>query len=116
MARRVTLQDPTTAIKYLREDGGVILTNFSTIDDVEKVNADAAPYIDAILKDVRPQNCITTHRRNHKEAACTEIPTARNNKMHAAVRSKYDSSREVAPTARVPPDHQLLPPHRVDTI
>lgn len=55
MARRVSLHDPTTAIKYLREDGGVILTNFSTIDDLEKVNADAALYIDAIVKDVRAQ-------------------------------------------------------------
>ena len=56
MARRVTLHDPTTAIKYLQEDGGVILTNFSTIDDLDKVNADSAPFIDAIVKDVRLQN------------------------------------------------------------
>ena len=98
MARRVALHDPTTAIKYLREDGGVILTNFSTIDDLEKVNADAAPFIDAILKDVRPQNGSITHRRNRKSfvhhniAACTKFPTTRNHKMHATVWSKYYSS------------------------
>lgn len=55
MARRASLHDPTTVIKYLEEDGGVILTNFTTIDDLERVSADASPYIDAILKGVSPQ-------------------------------------------------------------
>ena len=54
MARRASLHDPTTVINYLEEDGGVILTDFTTIDDLEMVSADAAPYIDAILKDVSP--------------------------------------------------------------
>ena len=122
MARRVTLHDPATAIKYLREDGGVILTNFSTIDDLEKVNADAAPFIDAIVKDVRPQNCGATHRRNrkgfihHHDTACEKFPTTRNNEVYAAVRSKHYSSREVAPTTRIPSDNQSLPTYRIDPI
>lgn len=55
MARRVPLNDPATIIRYIEEDGGVILTGFSSIDDVQKVNADAAPYINAILEDVCSQ-------------------------------------------------------------
>ena len=53
MARRVPLNSPDEAIRCLEEDGGVILTGFSSIADVEKVNADTAPYIDDIAKDVR---------------------------------------------------------------
>lgn len=52
MARRVPLNDPATIIRCIEEDGGVILTGFSSIADVQKVNADAAPYINAILEDV----------------------------------------------------------------
>lgn len=52
MARRVPLSDPATIIRYMEEDGGVILTGFSSIAEVQKVNADAAPYIDTILEDV----------------------------------------------------------------
>lgn len=52
MARRVPLHDPTTVIRYLEEDGGVILTDFSSIADIQTVNDDAAPYIHAILEDV----------------------------------------------------------------
>ncbi len=52
MARRVPLSDPATIIRYIEEDGGVILTGFSSVADVQNVNADAAPYINAILEDV----------------------------------------------------------------
>lgn len=52
MARRVPLNDPATIIRYIEEDGGVILTGFSSVADVQNVNADAAPYINAILEDV----------------------------------------------------------------
>lgn len=52
MARRISLTNPDRAIEILKEDGGVILTGFAKAEDVEKVNADAAPYIDAIIKDV----------------------------------------------------------------
>ena len=52
MARRVSLNDPDLAIKIIKEDGGVILTDFTTTALVEQVNADAAPYINAIVKEV----------------------------------------------------------------
>lgn len=52
MARRVSLHDPTAVIRYIEEDGGVILTGFASIADVQTVNADAAPYINAILENV----------------------------------------------------------------
>lgn len=52
MARRVSLNDPDLAIKIIEEDGGVILTDFTTTTLVEQVNADAAPYINAIVKEV----------------------------------------------------------------
>ncbi len=52
MARRVPLTDPDRAIQILEEDGGVIVTGFSSIADVDKVNAEATPYINAIVEDV----------------------------------------------------------------
>ena len=55
MARRVPLNDVETAIKIIEQDGGVILTGFSNIVDVEKVNSDAAPFIAAIQAEVSSQ-------------------------------------------------------------
>ena len=52
MPRRVPLHNIETAIETIKEDGGVILTDFSTVADVEKVNRDAAPYISEIKADV----------------------------------------------------------------
>ena len=52
MARRVSLHDVKTAIRTIEEDGGVILTGFSTVADVEQVNKDALPYISAIKANV----------------------------------------------------------------
>ena len=52
MARRVALKDTAAVIRSLKEDGGVILTNFSSTEDVERVNADATPYIQKIIDDV----------------------------------------------------------------
>ncbi len=54
MARRVSLHDAETAIKIIEEDGGVILTHFSSTTDVEKVNRDAAPFIAAFKAEVSP--------------------------------------------------------------
>ncbi|KAL9120234.1 MAG: hypothetical protein Q9187_003213 [Circinaria calcarea] len=39
------------AIEAIKEDGGVILTGFSSVEDVQRVNADAASYIDALVDD-----------------------------------------------------------------
>ena len=52
MARRVAFKDTVAVIQSIKEDGGVILTNFSSTEDVESVNADAAPYIQKIIDDV----------------------------------------------------------------
>ncbi len=52
MARRVPLHDVETAIKAIEQDGAVILTDFSSITDVEKVNSDAAPFIAAFKEEV----------------------------------------------------------------
>ena len=63
MARRVPMTDTNTAIQYIGEDGGVILTGFTSVRDVEQVNSDAEPYISAILKDVHneaPQSSTLT--------------------------------------------------------
>ena len=57
MARRVPLSDPETAIKTIEQDGGVILTDFSSIADVEKVNKDVLPFILASKENVRILNC-----------------------------------------------------------
>ena len=53
MARRVPLHDIEKAIKTIEQDGAVILTDFSSITDVKKVNSDAAPFIAAFKEEVR---------------------------------------------------------------
>ena len=52
MVRRVPLADPDAVIQAIEEDGGVILTGFSSAEDVQRVNADAEPYINSIISDV----------------------------------------------------------------
>ena len=52
MAQRVPLHDPESAIKSLSTDGGVILTSFCDPVDIDQVNKDAAPFIQAILSQV----------------------------------------------------------------
>ena len=52
MARRVPVSDPRLAIQAIEESGGVILTGFSSMADVERVNRDAQPFISAIVEDV----------------------------------------------------------------
>ena len=45
--RRVPLSSPEEAIRAIEEDGGVILTNFTTPSGVEEVNNDMAPFMSA---------------------------------------------------------------------
>ena len=52
MAQRVPLDSPEKVIRTIETDGAVILTGFSDVSDVERVSADAAPYIRAILAEV----------------------------------------------------------------
>lgn len=40
MARRVPLDRPEEAIRVVKEDGGVILTGFTSAGQVDKVNQD----------------------------------------------------------------------------
>lgn len=61
--RRAPLHDAELAIQILEEDGGVILTGFSSVADVEAVNADAAPYLAAVMKKAKAKPRIPPHSR-----------------------------------------------------
>ena len=52
MARRAALSDVETVIRIIEEDGGVILQGFSSLEDVQTVNNDAAPYLKVVVDDV----------------------------------------------------------------
>ena len=52
MAQRVPLTFPEAAIAALKADGGVILTGFANLAEIEQVNADAQPHLDEILAKV----------------------------------------------------------------
>lgn len=54
MACQVSLQNPIAAINRLEADGGVILTGFASLEGVEQINADAAPFIHTIIEEVSP--------------------------------------------------------------
>jgi len=43
--RRVSLKDPQLAVEIIKEDGGVILTDFTTPELVEKVNRETTPFL-----------------------------------------------------------------------
>ena len=72
MARRVPLNDVETAIKFIEQDGGVILTEFSKIADVEKVNSDAAPFITAIQAEVSSQVCLRANPLSCRSASLVD--------------------------------------------
>ena len=52
MARRVSLQEPEKACKIVEEDGCCILTDFTSLEDLQQVNADAEPYLQAYHTEV----------------------------------------------------------------
>ena len=54
MARRVSLNEPEEAIKIIKQDGCVILSDFTSLEDLQKVNADAEPYLQAYHTEVAP--------------------------------------------------------------
>lgn len=102
MARRVSLNDPDLAIKIIKEDGGVILTDFTTTALLEQVNADAAPYINAIVKEVIDPSPSTdphpfaqlssknpTNRANSASRAASHA-------RHPAARCYLDAARPLA--------------------
>jgi DNA-directed RNA polymerase alpha subunit len=45
--RRVPLSSPEEAIRAIEKDGGVILTEFTSLSEVEEVNSDMAPFMSA---------------------------------------------------------------------
>ncbi|KAL8726067.1 MAG: hypothetical protein Q9166_006946 [cf. Caloplaca sp. 2 TL-2023] len=67
MARRVSLDDPDAIIQIIKEDGGVVLTDFSDTADVKKVNEDARPYINAILEERM------SHGQPRETTRCTRL-------------------------------------------
>ncbi|KAL9602565.1 MAG: hypothetical protein Q9219_001709 [cf. Caloplaca sp. 3 TL-2023] len=75
MARRVPLDDPDTAIQVLRSDGGVILTGFCDASSVERVNQDARPYLDAIIREVLSQDEDSPFEANSVDPATTARET-----------------------------------------
>ncbi|KAL8802059.1 MAG: hypothetical protein Q9182_004072 [Xanthomendoza sp. 2 TL-2023] len=52
MAQRISLDDPDRVIQAIESDGGVILTGFSDVADVKKVNADATPFLENIIEEI----------------------------------------------------------------
>ena len=63
MPQRVPLSNPQLAIDIIERDGGVILTGFSTVANVEKVNSDAEPFLSEIKAGVRSFLSITEPQR-----------------------------------------------------
>lgn len=62
MACRVPITDVAKAIHCLEEDGGVIVTGFATVEEVNTVNDDAAPYLEAVANEVAPPKmCSARH-------------------------------------------------------
>lgn len=98
MARRVPLNDPDRVIQVIAEDGGVILTGFSSVEDVQKVNDDAAPY----LKAFRAEVGLPSASKNRYERAC--------------IYSRYTKGAETAYSERQAQLHQRLLVARVSLV
>ena len=45
MARRASLARPEEAIKIVEQDGCVVLTDFTSLEDLDRVTADAEPFL-----------------------------------------------------------------------
>ncbi|KAL8819804.1 MAG: hypothetical protein Q9223_001841 [Gallowayella weberi] len=73
MAQRVSLDDPDRVILAVESDGGVILTGFSDVADVKKVNADATPFLEKIIEEA--DHCYKRQSRNQDRgtARCTRL-------------------------------------------
>lgn len=99
MARRVPLHEADAAIRIIGEDGGVILTDFSSITDVETVNRDAAPFIAEIKAEVRSPVSVQAeqlsrnflpsggHSSDVSNVASITVSSARNSTLHAPLRA-----------------------------
>lgn len=115
MARRVPVSDTKTAIQYIEEDGGVILTGFTSREDVEQVNADAEPYIRAILEDVRKLDNLLylPFQKADILLACIKKFTQGDHSMYPSIWTEYYSTRNMAPTTSIPGDPESFPADRI---
>ena len=121
MARRVPISETQKAIQAIEEDGGVILTGFSSVADVEKVSADAASFIDEILRKVKKKPLFTfLYLRilwlTDSIKASIHIAPPRNNTLHPSLWPQHHRTRKMASAARLAADRQPLPVHRYHTI
>lgn len=99
MTRRVALKDTDSVIRYIKEDGGVILTDFSSTEDVQLVNADAAPHIKEIIDDVQylillSMPLVALAKTNHpQQRASQSLPRETSRAFHLFGRSETARER-----------------------
>ena len=114
MARRVPFTDTKLAIRTIEEDGGVILMGFSSEEDVERVNADAAPLIDAIVKQVIFPPCYDSSNAQSSSAltktkssvAPSKWPPQGNISLYASLWPQLNSPRSLVTAPWFPQDCQ----------
>lgn len=130
MARRVPLYEADTAIKIIEEDGGVILTQFSSITDVEKVNGDAAPFITAFTAEVRPLISLQAKQLPSDSfvlpfesptidvtiVASIAVSSPGNSTLHTPFRAQHNSTRKMASATTLTEDFEPLPADSQQTI
>lgn len=51
MLQRIPLSRPDEAIKAIEEDGGVILSDFTSLNDLDQVHQDVRGVMDARMRD-----------------------------------------------------------------
>lgn len=85
MALRAPLNDPAAVIDCIKRDGGVILTEFSSATNVQKVNEDAAPYIDALVEEVHHNAPSPKSVKPDWRLAGLSFPSPRNYSMHTFI-------------------------------
>ncbi|KAL9011140.1 MAG: hypothetical protein Q9173_003992 [Seirophora scorigena] len=101
MACRIPITDVAKAIHCLEEDGGVILTGFATVEEVNTVNDDAAPYLEAIANEILNNFLRTISIPYNEEGGCV-IQT--------------DPILSAATTMQISPGEQAQDLHRDDFI
>ena len=129
MARRVPLHDVETAVEIIEQDGGVILTGFSSITDVDRVNSDAAPFLAAIKAEVSSRVYSQAHHLadlavvssgnqmiDFPHIASVAVSPTGNSTLHTPLRAQHHSARNLAPATAVTADPEPLPAHRHRTV
>ncbi|KAL8753735.1 MAG: hypothetical protein Q9199_004833 [Rusavskia elegans] len=101
MACRVPVTDVAKAIQCLQADGGVILTGFASAVEVTAVNDDAAPYLEAVAKEILNSFLKTTSVPYNDQADCVV---------------ETDPILSAAATMQISPGEQAQDLHRDDFI